>query len=548
MASIERDQPGIYWQSLMGNNGDGIGGNCHRYDVVTGARPDGQHGWFLVDYGVKFGAGRKGYAAEFASPEGLLVHPGEGGGPEALLLTHAHEDHLGAVRHLLHLGYRCPPVYASAFTAAMLNKSLADAGVEKNRWPEIRIARTGETVEIAGARVSFVAMDHMPGATALHIASDQASVFHTGDYRFDATLPLGPRADPAVLRAIGQAGLDMVVSDSTAAPVTDAPVTEAEIAHALERIVADNAGRPVIAGILGSQLDRLVSLGRAAKANDRALVLSGRSLVANAAVAQAVGIDIEAAAGTPLLTTRQAAELPAEKVLVVTTGAFAQPNSGLGRASRNQPGALAITPDTMVVIAQREIPPVREAQAAMVARLEARGATVVTAERAVAAGYGPIHQSGHAVERDCRLLYTLLRPRMLAAPVHGNAAQITANGRLARSVGVPVLALDRNGAVVRVAPDGARVIGVQPPERIGARERTDVVRQLPKASPGQGRDSHFPVPVFSYDRLDDAGAVVLRSGLETAQGATRPKRPDASAAPRVAVHHTAAGREGSRSR
>ncbi|WP_158240438.1 MBL fold metallo-hydrolase [Telmatospirillum siberiense] len=532
MTHVDRREAGLYWQSRMGNNADGIGGNAHRYDVVA-EEADGsissRH--FLVDYGLKLGGGR-GYSCEFPSPEGVFVRRGEsapdggGGPPEALLLTHAHEDHLGAVRHAIDMGYSCPPVYATAFTAAMLNNSLVKAGIARDLWPEIHIVRGGDVAEIGSAKVEFVPMDHMPGATALRIRTKEASVFHTGDYKFDETLALGERADPHRLRAIGAEGVDMVVSDSTSVATNGAPASEAEICRNLTRIVGDSRGRAVVAGILGSQLDRLVSLGRAAHANGRVLAVCGRSLADNVAAAQAAGLDIEGAAGTRILTSREARDLPPETVLMVTTGAFAQSNAGLMRSAHRQPGALPIDENTTVVIPQRAIPSVKTAHASMVAKLEERGAKVVTAERAPELGYGPIHQSGHAVERDAKLLYTLLKPRKIVAPIHGDGKQVEANGRLARSLGIPSLMLERNGAVVHIGASGASVVGVEEVSRIGARESEAVVKQLPRAPRGQGRNNRAPPAVFVYDRLDGSGRIVQHANLPAPEVSTRPKAPD----------------------
>jgi ribonuclease J len=421
------------------------------------------------------------------------------------------------------MGYACPPVYATAFTAAMLGNSLVNAGIARDRWPEIHIVRGGDVAEIGNARVEFVPMDHMPGATALCIQTKEATVFHTGDYKFDETLALGERADPARLHAIGCAGVDMVVSDSTSVASNGPHASEAEICRNLTRVVADNKGRAVVAGILGSQLDRLVSLGRAARANGRALAVSGRSLANNIAAAQAAGIDIAAAAGTKILTTRESRDLPAEQVLMVTTGAFAQPTAGLMRAAYHQPGALWIDDNTTVIVPQRAIPSVQSAHAAMVAKLESRGARVVTAERAVEMGYGPIHQSGHAVERDAKLLYTLLKPKRVVAPIHGDGKQVEANGRLARSLGIPSLSLAQNGAVVRVTAEGVSVVGHDEVARIGARESAEAVKQLPRAPRGQGRNTHYPAAVFTYDLLDRSGRSVLQKDIHPLDTPTRPK-------------------------
>jgi ribonuclease J len=322
----------------------------------------------------------------------------------------------------------------------------------------------------------------------------------------------------------------MVVSDSTSVATQGAHASEAQICESLTRAVADSQGHAVVAGILGSQLDRLVSLGRAARANGRVLAISGRSLANNIAAAQAAGIDIAAAAGTRILTARESRDLPAEKVLMVTTGAFAQPTAGLMRAAHHQPGSLMIDGNTTVIIPQRAIPSVQSAHATMVAKLENRGARVITAERAVALGYGPIHQSGHAIERDARLLYTLLKPKKVVAPIHGDGKQVEANGRLARSLGIPTLALDQNGAVVRVNAAGVAVVGCEEIARIGARESVAVVKQLPRAARGQGRNAHFPAAVFTYDRLDRSGRIVQKTNVHPLDSPTRSKAPDRSPA------------------
>ena len=516
----------------MGNNPDGIGGNSHRYDVVTTDEAGALvHRHFLVDYGLKLGGGH-GYSCEFPTPEGVLARrdtkevAGGGRPAEALLLTHAHEDHLGAIRHAIDMGFICPPVFASAFTAAMLSKSLVNAGIARDRWPDIHVVRGGDHADIASAKVEFVPMDHMPGATALRIQTKEATLFHTGDYKFDDTLALGERADPKRLRAIGLEGVDMVVSDSTSVATDGAHASEAQICESLTRAVADSEGRAVIAGILGSQLDRLVSLGRAARANGRVLAISGASLANNIAAAQAAGIDIEAASGTKILTTRESRELPVEKVLMVTTGAFAQSNAGLMRAAQCLPGALRIDGNSTVIIPQRAIPSVQTAHAAMVAKLENLGARVVTAERAVDMGYGPIHQSGHAIQRDAKLLYTLLRPKKVVAPIHGDGKQVEANSRLARSLGIPSLSLEQNGAVVCINKAGVAVVGQEEIARIGARESVEVVKSLPRAAKGQGRNAHFPAAVFIYDQLDQSGRGVQQKDVHPLDTPTRPKSPD----------------------
>jgi ribonuclease J len=541
MALQAERPPGIYWQSRMGNNADGIGGNCHSYEIVT-AGPDGglADQRILVDMGIKLGGGGHGYACEFASPNGILARHDTGqvtGGaraPEALFLTHAHEDHLGAVHHAIDMGFDIPPVYASPFTAMSLANSLGNAGIDRGRWPPINIVKAGDKVNVANAEVEFVAMDHMPGASALRIRTSEATVFHTGDYKFDDTLLLGDRADPRRLRQIGRDGVDIVVSDSTSAGVSGERVSEDEIRRHLTDLVADNEGRAIVAGILGSQLDRLASLGQAAEANGRSLVVSGGSLAQNVQTLTRSGVDLEAVTGARILTPQQARDLPAHQVLVATTGAFAQPNAGLTRAAERLPGALCIDNETTVIIPQRAIPNVQGPRAAMIAKLERQGAQVVTAERAVDMGYGPIHQTGHAIQGDVKLLYALVRPKLVVAPMHGDAAQVEANARVAESLGIASLPLEENGALVRINHQAVEVVGHQEIRRIGASDRQGEVKALPRAARGEGRHSRFPPAVYRYDELDPQGRKVLAGNVYPVDTPTRPHANPPVAAKRFA--------------
>src|SRR5579859_996844 len=528
MEAADRRQTGIYWQSRMGNNADGIGGNCHRYDIVTSdsqGRP--ATGRLVVDYGIKIHNGGGAYDCSFPSPEELFAKRGQPDpdhAPDALLLTHSHEDHLGALKHAIDMGYRLPPIHCTPFTAELVKKSLASAGIiEADRRPEIHAVRPGETVKLAGAEVTFVPVDHLPGASAIVLRTKEAAIFHSGDYKFDATLPLGERADPAMLRRIGKQGIDMVLADSTAAGEQRAKVTEQEIEANLRRIMAGQKGRAVVAGVLGTQLDRVVSLGRAAKASGRTLVVSGAALVQNIAAAERAGHSLEKAIGAPILLSKDARDVPADRALVVTTGAFAQPMAGLTRSAEQQPGALYIGRDTTVIIPQRAIPPVAEAHRQMVARLDATGARVITAERAEEMGYGAIHQSGHAIAADTRLLYTLLKPRQLVSPMHGAPGQIEANAEIARSLGIKPLVLRENGAVVRVSGQGTEIVGREELPRIGARETGDL-KQLPRARPGEGRRPRPPA-IYRYDRLDSTGESVVSRNIDTYDGPARTPRP-----------------------
>jgi mRNA degradation ribonuclease J1/J2 len=245
--------------------------------------------------------------------------------------------------------------------------------------------------------------------------------------------------------------------------------------------------------------------------------------VQNIEAAERAGHSLQKAIGAPILLTKEARDLPADQALVVTTGAFAQPMAGLTRSAERQPGALYIGEDTTVIIPQRAIPPVAESHREMVERLDRAGARVITAERSETLGYGAIHQSGHAIAADTKLLYTLLKPRQVVSPMHGSPAQIEANAGVARSLGIRPLVLQGNGAVVRVHNSGAEVVAREDLSRIGAAE-TGEVKQLPRARPGEGRRPRPPA-VYRYDRLDAQGETLLKRNIDGYDGPARTPRP-----------------------
>ena len=512
MNVLENKPPGLYWQSRMGNNQDGIGGNCHRYEIITNETNNTEltqssKTSFVVDFGIKMTNGMSGEACQFPSPRNFFVRHGETvledgqNAPSALLLTHAHEDHLGAIKYAIDMGYDIPPVKCSAFTAQILAKSLTNAGIAHDKWPEISVIDPHQNISIGAAKIEFVPVDHMPGSCGLYIQSQEGNIFHTGDYKFDSTLPLGPRSNPERLKNIGQEGVDLIVSDSTSTENKTKKIFEKEIESSLTAIVRDNKDKAIIVGVLGTQLDRLASLAKAAVANDRVVIVVGRSLENNVVALKLSGIDIEKETGAKVLRPFEAKGIAADRAIVVTTGAFAQPYAGLTRIADRQAGALYIDKDTTIIIPQHAIPPVRNYVERMVAKLEDKGAKVITAEISEKLGYGAIHQTGHAIEADTKLLYSLLKPKLLIAPIHGNEKQLNANATIARSLGVETLALNQNGTVMRLHNHKIEKFSEEKSERIGA-IHTGENKTLPRAKNiAERRDG--PVPIYRYQTIPD---------------------------------------------
>ncbi len=468
-------QPGLYWESLGGNNEENIGGNSHRYDVVTQGPSGPERKTFLVDAGSRFLNDDPNHEMAIPDFDRHLSRrgqpPADGPAAEALIVTHGHMDHLGAIPHLIKQGYDVPPVYTTPFTAKVMEKTLTDAKVKPAKWPTINTVTPGDKISVAGAEVTFVPVDHMPDATALHIKTKDASVFHTGDYKFDKTLSFGERSSLDQWTSIGDKGVDAMLADSTSisSKASDkAPPTEAEVGANLAAMVKENKGRRIVAAVLGTQMDRVAELVKAANAEGRTVVLTGASLVNNWSNLKAAGHDpAKVLGGKPDVIDGRAAakrDLDPAKTMIITTGAFAQDGAGLTRMAAGEHRDVTMDANTTVLIPQRSIPPVRFAMGKMVKDLEAQGATVVTAERAEREGR-PIHRSGHASREELSQALAALRPKT-HIPIHGNAQQIETHAEVARDLGVKSEAVPRNGVTLRFADGKTSTVTERPPAEV----------------------------------------------------------------------------------
>lgn len=368
-----------------------------------------------------------------------------------IVLTHGHEDHIGALPYLAEdLGV---PIYATAFTAGLVRGKLEEEG-SANRV-KLRVMETGKTFEVGPFDFTFVPLSHsIPEANALLIETAVGRVFHTGDWKLDQTPVIGKPASPAQLSSIGDMGVDVLVCDSTNAFNTEASGSEASVRPGIAETVAKAKGRVVVT-TFASNAARLVTLGEVAKETGRKLCVTGRSLDRILKVGKACGYF----KGFPeTVDPETAMRLPKDRVLIVATGGQGEPRAALSRIAEGSHTIRLDTGDT-VIFSARQIPGNETAVGRIQNILAGKGVRMVTERQA------HVHVSGHPGQPELAQMYKWLRPRTLM-PVHGEMRHMMEHARFATTQGVPATIVQSDGDMVRLLPGNATKIGNVPVGRL----------------------------------------------------------------------------------
>ncbi len=368
---------------------------------------------------------------------------------EAIILTHAHEDHIGAVPYLL----REKPdivLVGSRLTLALVESKLAEHRIT----PYSLEVREGQRERIGPFDCEFVAVNHsIPDALAVAIRTPAGMVFHTGDFKMDQ-LPLDGRiTDLRAFARLGEEGVDLLLCDSTNAEVPGFVTSEREIAPVLQQIFA-SAERRVIVASFASHVHRVQQILEAAAGNGRKAAFVGRSMIRNMGVARDLGY-LHVPAGL-VVDVRDLDELPPSDVALICTGSQGEPMSVLSRmANRDHP--IRIVEGDTVILASSLIPGNENAVNRVVNGLTRWGARVVHKNNAL------VHVSGHAAAGELLTIFNLLRPRNLM-PVHGEWRHLRAAAALAQSTGIPEdrIMLADDGVVVDLAGGEANITGAVP--------------------------------------------------------------------------------------
>src|ERR1700726_3825613 len=436
-----------------------IGMNLAIYGFGTAQRRK----WIVVDLGVSFG-GDDLPGIDLILPD-IRYLLEERRNLLGLVLTHAHEDHFGA---LLDLWPRLEiPVYATAFTAALLAaKRQGEPGAPD---VPVTVVPLGGRFALGPFDLELVSVAHsIPESNGIIIRTPLGSVLHTGDWKIDPTPVLGPPTDEAKLRALGNEGCLALIGDSTNAVREGRSPSEMEVAKTLAELIRTAPGRVAVT-TFASHVGRLRSVARAAAACDRDVVLVGRSMERIAQVARETGYleDIR-----DFRSVEVFGYLPPEKVVALCTGSQGEARAALSRIAEGDHPEVSFSSGDRVIFSTRAIPGNEKAVMRVINGLVARGVEVITDRDHL------VHVPGHPRRDELRDMIGWVRPQILI-PAHGETLHMAAHAALARRAGVPKVITCRDGDLVRLAPPPG-LIHPPPAGRlykdgsllIGAQERT----------------------------------------------------------------------------
>lgn len=370
---------------------------------------------------------------------------------EALVLTHAHEDHIGAIPFLLKLRGDIP-VVGSRFTLALVAAKCREHRIN----PVFVEVAEGQRSRHGVFECQYFAVNHsIPDALAIAIRTGAGTVLHTGDIKLDQ-LPLDGRpTDLPGMSRLGDEGVDLFLCDSTNSEVPGVGPSESEVGPNLHRLIRGADGRRVIVACFASNVDRIQQIIDAAVALGRRVSFVGRSMVRNMGIAKDLGyLTVD---DRNVVDIAVAEELPADQVVLITTGTQGEPLAALSRMSRGEHRSISITADDLIILSSSLIPGNEEAVFGVIDALAKIGARVVTNQQA------RVHVSGHAYAGELLFLYNGVRPRNVM-PVHGTWRHLRANAKLAARSGVQEdsILLAENGVSVDLLAGRAAISGAVP--------------------------------------------------------------------------------------
>jgi ribonuclease J len=432
-SDFKADKDALYFVPLGGSEQFGVNFNLYGYDDR----------WLAIDCGVGF-ADHTFPLVDLLLPDPAFAEE-RADRLEGLIITHAHEDHIGAVAYLWDR-LRCP-IYCTQFTAQVLRAKLDDQGV---KGAKIHVINSGQRVKMGPFQVTFHGVAHsIPEAVACFIDTPKGMVVHSGDWNLDPDPVLGQITDPAVFKAVGEKGVLAYIGDSTNAPVPGRGKSETVVQQGLHELFAQTKGRIAIT-LFASNISRVHSIALAAQACERSCVLVGRSLHRMVGVAKNCGYLKD----TPdFLSEDELGFVPHENSVLLVTGSQGETNAALARISRGEMRQLRLGRGDTVVFSARAIPGNEVAINAVMNNLISAGVKVVTPDTTS----HTIHASGHPYHDEVSDMLDWVKPQIVV-PVHGERLQLQAQADIATAKGVPHVIVPRNGAVIQLAPGEPTIV------------------------------------------------------------------------------------------
>ena len=431
---------------LGGSNEIGMNFNLYGYG------PPHARQWIVVDLGITFGdQTTPGVEVILPDPTFIEEHADDILG---IVLTHAHEDHIGAVPWLLPR-LKGAPLYATPFTAFLLREKLREAGLlEEARITEVPL---GGSFRLGPFEIDLITLTHsIPEPNGLAIRTPLGTILHTGDWKIDPDPLTGAPTDEAAIRALGEAGVLAMVCDSTNVFVDGEAGSEASVRDTLASLIGGLKGR-VAAACFASNVARMETIILAAEAAGRRVCLVGRSMIRMAAAARSVGLLADT---QPFVSDDEAGYFPPEGILYLCTGSQGEPRAALSRVADGTHPHLTLGAGDACVFSSRIIPGNEVAIRNLQNKLADLGVRLYT-ER----DHPGIHVSGHPCRDELRRMYQWARPR-IAVPTHGERRHLLEHVALAKDMQAPEAIAPRNGDMIRLAPGRAMVVDEVPAGRL----------------------------------------------------------------------------------
>ncbi len=411
--------------------------------ALYGYGPPRARKWILVDCGLGF-PGPDLPGIEIVLPDLSAVEK-LGRDLLAIVITHAHEDHIGALAALWPK-LKCK-VFATPFAAGLIEaRRLSEPGAPNIG---ITLVKPGASLDLSPFHVEYIAVAHsIPEACALAIRTPAGLALHTGDWKIDETPGVGHRTDEARLRALGDEGVSALICNSTNILRDGQSFSESEVAAELRAVIAEARGR-VIVTTFASNVQRVRAIAEAAASAGRSVVAAGRALDRTIEVARELGY-LDGVA--PFYSLEHLAALPRDRTVILATGSQGEARAALARAAAGDHPAIKIAAGDRVIFSSRAIPGNQREVQRLINKLCDLGAEIVTDHDR------HVHCSGHPRRGEVARLYGWVRPKV-AAPAHGESHHLARHAAFAREHGVDQVVSPRDGDVVRLAPGAPAIIG-----------------------------------------------------------------------------------------